>query len=825
MKIKKISVILILMLDAVLIMMAVINITKIAGKADLPFEFNSENVILEGKFRDYQITSFEGVKPGNSKEIEYLCDLKDIGDTVILNLSSEEKEFSVRIRLVNYYSDFYLAVIIFVSLFFFIPAIYILIKNQDKKFSHIFHWLLVSAALMINLTWGDIDQNSLIIDLFIRTLFIASLLFTPVLLIHFSFHVPNFKWAGLKKLIIPLYSYCISVFLILSVLTYRYLTTGNIDDFSVFSSLNTYLAEIFFIPCGIFAIGNFVHSYLVSSSEADRQKLLWIFLGFSFGPFVYIFLYMIPVMILGHRLIPEAVMILSLSIAPITFFIAITSHRFADVNIIISKSAVFATIVGLIMIIYFAFIWASTAFIAEIRKEYVPLIVLATAIISVLLFQPVKNKIQSLIDTKLFKIREILRREGIIFSQQIKDCFTIEEIAALVIKTVQSAIPANKAGFVIFDDDGNIEYMLDPYQGFSEIEKEVLVEIPSQGNYSLIADKRALEEKLDYQTNDKLLGKIGAELLLLHCDNKIKPVNMLVLGEKRNYILYSEEDINFLRKINDEASRNIERIQIQQKLFMHKAETKRLKELNELKSFFVSSVSHELKTPLTSIKLFAELICNKENLKHDKLNEYSGIIINECGRLDNLINNVLNFSKIEKRTETYNFEEMDLKETLLYVSKTLENQLNAQNFDFKIEIDDNDYSIAGDSEALSEVFINVISNSIKYSLNEKYIKIKMYEKEQHFCVEIRDKGIGIDQSEQDKIFDSFYRSNSKSAQSIGGTGIGLSIVKNIISAHGGYIDLVSSPGKGSTFFLYFLRNNNHEKDPDSRGRSFNPAGT
>jgi signal transduction histidine kinase len=182
------------------------------------------------------------------------------------------------------------------------------------------------------------------------------------------------------------------------------------------------------------------------------------------------------------------------------------------------------------------------------------------------------------------------------------------------------------------------------------------------------------------------------------------------------------------------------------------------------------------------------------------------IIEGECDRLDRLINNVLGFSKIEKGTKTYRFDFVDLKKIIDYIIETFQYQLNMQNFQVDFYADKyEDFTIYADEDALKEVFINLISNSIKYSISEKLIVIRLSVESDYCIFSISDKGVGINSEEISKIFTPFFRSNEKNISSLGGAGLGLAIVKNILDAHSAEISVESEIGKGTSFKIKFQR--------------------
>jgi signal transduction histidine kinase len=223
--------------------------------------------------------------------------------------------------------------------------------------------------------------------------------------------------------------------------------------------------------------------------------------------------------------------------------------------------------------------------------------------------------------------------------------------------------------------------------------------------------------------------------------------------------------------------------------------------LARLKSDFVSNVSHELRTPLSLIRLYAETLELGRVKEHEKVAGYYRIIRQESERLTALINNILDFSRIEAGRKEYEFRSTDLAEL---VTDTLENyrdQIDGQGFTFEQDIDSSLPPVKVDREAIARSLVNLVNNALKYSDREKFIGVRLYRTDESLKLEVADRGIGIARNEQPKIFEKFYRAGDPLVHNTKGSGLGLSLVRHIAHAHGGEVEVESSPGKGSTFTL------------------------
>jgi len=226
-------------------------------------------------------------------------------------------------------------------------------------------------------------------------------------------------------------------------------------------------------------------------------------------------------------------------------------------------------------------------------------------------------------------------------------------------------------------------------------------------------------------------------------------------------------------------------------------------ELAEVKSDFVSNVSHELRTPLSLISMFAETLELNRVKTEEKKKEYYSIISQEANRLGRIVNTILNFSKMEAGKRQYNFVDSYLNDVAENVFGSYKFHLENKGFVFKIIKDETIPIIKLDEEAISEAIVNLIDNAVKYSDQKKEITIRTGIENNSAFVEVEDKGIGIPEADQKKVFDKFFRVSSGLVHNTKGTGLGLTLVKHIMDAHKGKVELNSEIGKGSIFRLIF----------------------
>jgi len=228
------------------------------------------------------------------------------------------------------------------------------------------------------------------------------------------------------------------------------------------------------------------------------------------------------------------------------------------------------------------------------------------------------------------------------------------------------------------------------------------------------------------------------------------------------------------------------------------------RELNlaEAKQTFVSNVSHELKTPLALIRLFAETLELGRVKTSEKAQDYYRIIHNESRRLSQLIDNILDFSRIEAGNRQYHFVPADLVEVTRAVVASYEYQIREAGFDLGTHFEADLPRVQADPGAISQAILNLLNNAVKYSEKTKQIQVSVRAKNGGIMVEVSDRGIGIPLSEQKRIFEKFYRVSTGLVHKTKGSGLGLALVKHIVEAHDGFVSVESAPGKGSRFTVW-----------------------
>jgi signal transduction histidine kinase len=223
--------------------------------------------------------------------------------------------------------------------------------------------------------------------------------------------------------------------------------------------------------------------------------------------------------------------------------------------------------------------------------------------------------------------------------------------------------------------------------------------------------------------------------------------------------------------------------------------------MTEVRSQFVASVSHELKTPLTAIRMFAEtLSMGRTRDEHTKA-EYLETIVNESERLARLVDNVLDFSKIEQGKKIYRLRPVRLEDVAGSAARAMQFPLAQQGFQLHFSVAPDLPELRADADAIQQAILNLLTNAMKYSGDAREIDLRLSARNGDAVIEVADHGLGMAPDEQKHIFEKFYRAPSHESRLIAGTGLGLTLVAHIVQAHGGRVKVESAPGSGSTFSI------------------------
>lgn len=387
---------------------------------------------------------------------------------------------------------------------------------------------------------------------------------------------------------------------------------------------------------------------------------------------------------------------------------------------------------------------------------------------------------------------------------------------------------------IAYDNDICIEYFYnDRYYLFNGLNNDCLLNTKSEGIKNIIinfidSDKSREVIKLNNPNNDSksIMYNIKVNDGYLFLNTSLEDVDSItsILRNKLIYVtmiiivlailmsfhlskMLNEPIINITNEAKKLSKGNL-------KLNFEESNIKEIDELantliyanneinktDELRRDLLSNVSHDLKTPLTMIKAYAEMLRDIDNLSDDKKRENLNIIIDETDRLNILVNDILNLSKLESNKEILDKSEFDLVELIKKIVKKFDILVEKEKYEFILDMPKKAY-VFGDKNKISQVIYNLVNNSVNYTGKDNKVYINVIENKKSYLVEIKDTGKGIKEEELNIIWDKYYKNEKNHRRNKVGTGVGLSIVKNILESHQFKYGVTSTINKGTTFYF------------------------
>ena len=770
---------------------------QMLNKADLPVSLlnNTGKLVIEDPAFEKTTTvlAVNSTHVHEREEVEIVCDFFKPGDHISLTLLSGDKITTKDFVLVPFYSLFHVVIQVIIALVFILIGNFVVIRKPGNLHAQLFFLCCFGVAAIVITTWGSVKVDIPLLADLTRAIFHLSYVVTPVFFIHFALVYPvnRTKDPGYVLFLLYFFAFAVSFGNFFSYLSVKTSLTQE--------SLSAYIdwfniSRIATVVLVIASTSIFINSYRKSTTREDKQRLLWLITGYFIGPFAFVLLWVIPQGLTGRGIIPESVVsVLMLSI-PVCFTISIVKYHFLDIQFILNRSIVYTTVVSILTAIYFASLFlASTYITRDFELEFATI----TTLVLAFFFQPLKTRVQVVVDKNFFMVRYNFKEMVVQFRNLLKSAITVKEIGICLGDFILKNIPYKFFAISLLQENSS------PRLLYQNRESTFIFPENVRLGEKIYARRDALEQGINFEDMSPLPFSDEVKVIINENAHTANFHAVVLLGEKKSEFKTSRDDIDFIETLAKSAIDAIEAASLKESLIRKELEAEKLVELNAQKSLFVSSVSHDLKTPLTSINLLAQQMKRKKNIPEDKVNHYLDVITGETERLTRLIDNVLHFSQMEKGVRQYVTAPLVLNDTLQNSLDLMEYQIKSEGFKLKTSILEKIFQINGNHDALVECMINLLSNALKFGKPGNVIEVSLKQAGGDACVTVRDHGIGMREEEMKEIFNPFYRTATSTFKKIPGTGLGLSIVKHIIDSHKGKIEVESKPGEGTAFKLYF----------------------
>jgi len=751
------------------------------------------------------VLAIDGIPVSATDDIELVLARHHVADRVLLELRTNSGIGRINVRLEPYYDFQYVFIDAAIAFIMFGLGLFAYLRGTGDEAVAVFKLASICVAASMIGTRTLFAVTPAWAGYSLCAMFLIAYSLIPPLFVQFTLALTPSGSVRLRRSLVWFYRAAIAVGL--SVLTTFLLgaRSGSMGILHVSAKIAA-VSDAFLMLALVLGVLNLIRTYRAAVEIADKKKLRWILFGLCAGSAPYVLLWKLPRLLGLGEWIPEELFTVFLALIPISFTIAILKYRVMDIEIWINRSAVYSVVVIGLIAIYAVLITFAARVIGAYTLSSSVIVSVAAAVIVALVFEPLRRSAQRIVDKTFFRVRYDSQAAQKQFAEESRNSIGVQQLGELVIRKVNELIPSERIGFFTLEQPGN-RIRLAAHEGFDILGLHGIRLTAAKLKTTLrlpVARADRIERGTPFEAADQnVFRRWGMEIVLSLPGDHDDIRGFLVLGRKKSGALFKPEDIGLLEMISSQAGLAISRISLQQELMLQYAETDRLQELSRLKSHFVSTVSHDLKTPLTSIKIIAQLMQSGARVPQKRIRQYSEVIEGEADRLTRLINSVLDFAKIERGVKEYRFSKVRLNEAVREILQLVNYQFKLQKFTLKLDLSSAECIIRADRDALSDVLLNLLTNAMKYSPKRKNISVSCYKRNGLAAVSVKDRGIGISEEELEKIFDPYYRVKDEQNLSVGGIGIGLSIVKNIMDAHDGHIEVKSTPGRGSTFTLFF----------------------
>ena len=731
--------------------------------------------------------------------LEFLVDYEKPGTVSVVTYTRDGVTAIAEVTTIPYYGIGYVIMVFLIGLCSWVLGLYVLLMRQGQLEAAVLHWGMMGLGTVVVVAWEGItpDQSLVYIS---SVLFFVSYIGVAATFLFFTSLFPRRSAGsiGVRAGII----YLLAVLPLGPVLYFhsRAIFFSSVSDYLVFQIwFDVFHIVVFLFIAG--AILNFIVSFVQAESSVERRKIQWLAFGFCTGPTPFILLTIIPTLLSAEWTIPEKYTLGFLILVPITFVISFVRYHLFDIEVVIQRTAVYGLVLGTLLLVYVSAVALFAVFIGSYASETYAL----SAVLVGLLFEPARRRVTAAVDRTFFRVRYSFREAARSFGEDIRHCLDLRELGKLLVTRTDSIIPVERIGLLALLQPGG-RFRMIASRGFDEAgstSPPIQLEMSGLTSEIPMGVTASMEPGIEHATADKtLFTRHGLALVVPMHSEELGPLGLLALGPKKSGRRFTIEDVDLVRSFMAQSALSIERIILQRQLILKQAEAEHLAELNELKSDFVSYVSHELKTPLTSIKLFAELLGEQQRGLDERGREFLGTIEGETDRLNRMVSTILNSAEIEHGVKEFNKERIDLVQVARDSISTMDYQLAGSGFQVESSFPGRPVLILADRDAVFQCLLNLIANAVKYSGDIRYIRVSVSRLGGEPACTVEDHGIGIPPESRKRIFERFYRGSARRSGR-NGVGLGLPLVKHIMDAHGGRIEVQSKPGDGSCFTLLF----------------------
>jgi signal transduction histidine kinase len=795
-------------IDCVLLIVSLSHIPSLQSRAAFPFTAEEQNgTIIVSRIESSG--SAGGLSAGDTllsvndasvtmiEQLEFVADLCDIGKACPATVSRNGTPVRLSVTTVPYYPTLlYIVITYFVGISFLIVGCFVLWTRPRELIAHLFHWMMVLVGTVIMITWGRIEPGTML-TLIVRPLFFAAYMFGIA-----SFYFFTTLYCTKTPTNVGLYiglAYSLAA-VICAIMIYHHMTAIAERSLSAYAEFQRYFDLFHSAIIVVFIAGtvNIVRAYRGTVSADERSRLEWIMWGFFISSTPFLLLYIIPQLLLNRYLIPEEYTTIFFIALPFSFGVSFIKHHLFDIRLLIKRTIVAALFSTIIAVTYFIIVLLAAAVVSDSVLTSEQFVVVAVTLVIAMVLNPVRSGLQRYIDRILFKAHSEYGRILSDFSKQMLLAVDELQVHSIVLSAIRASLPVEHCYW---------------YRRSDQTLKPVSNGETADGPDDIPID--AIQHLLDHQCSavasiirtpvpetvtieNSLIALTGVELFVPIRSSRGPVIAAAGIRRSETKERYDADELSLLAALCRIAGEQLGRLEMMESIFREKEERKRAEELNRQKSDFVSYVSHELQTPLTSIRMFSELL--QKQVRGTTAREQLQIVTGESERLSRMVNNLLDVSRIESGLKEYRLEPCELNSIIRSVVTKMAYMIEKHGFSLRTSIPRRKIHILADADAIEQAMVNLLSNAIKYSRKNKRIRITATTANNKAVLTVEDRGDGIPPEQLPFLFKKFYRS-PQHHHTVKGVGLGLSLVHHIVDAHHGTIGVRSAVGAGTTFTI------------------------
>jgi signal transduction histidine kinase len=799
-----------LLLDGALLLLCVLHIPSLRHRATTPFEaelVNGRLTVTRILDRDKAgallpgmcIEQWEGTPIETPKDLEFIGDRETAGSVVSLRVEGSAASHTVVVQLIPCYDLGYIIIVFFVGFVACGLGGFVLISRPEDRAAGAVHWSMVCMGVATMLAWGYVPAGS-ILPLVDRAVFFVAYMGVATEFFVLSTLFPVRLFGPGRTALVAVY---VPAFIIVGVLEVTYflaVLSNSLPMERVFERWYE-VFQVFKLIAIAAAILNVVRAYRRTETLEGRRRIEWVLWGLVIGPTPFLLLVTLPELFIPASPVPEEATLPFLVIIPIAFVISFIKYRVLEIEVVIKRTTIYAIAVGVLVVIYALIVGT----VSEAVGLYVPEVGAAAAVLLALAFEPIRRAVQRQVDRRFFRVRYDFRAAGKAILQEIERSGNEKQLGEVILRKLNLLLPVERMGlFLSREGEGSSHAIavsgMDP--GAENETMRTFASIGVEGGPPF-ALPEVIEPGVEIQTGGgEVLRTAGFALAYPIAVDGTRQGGALIVGAKRSGTRFTSEDIDLLHQVSAEAGLALGRFALQRRLLLEQAESRKYEELSRMKSDFISYVSHELRTPLTSIKMFTELLMMAQRPSRREVRNHIRIVAGETDRLSRTVTSILDTVWIDQGAKQYHLVPTDLVRVVKDAKKEMHYQLRQKRFRVAGNLPRRGCQIQADAEGVRHALTNLIGNAIKYSADRREITLRVFRRNGETCASVSDRGLGMAPEVVQSLFQRFYRDPAV-RERVEGVGLGLSIVKHIMKAHGGRVEVQSSPGKGTTMTLVF----------------------